>query len=146
MTTLKIERKLAAINGDNHEDHPRKNQARNTNSLRIQEGYITHVSKEIEGRVIKKHSQEFTKTESCILNALSRLHEFLLSPQARVHSGPVPETSRKSSRGNQGTNEDHSQNDPHPEAGPSQESSPEEASDSLIFPPVNLRRQLFSGR
>ena len=49
--------KLAVINRDNLEDHPEKNQARNTNFLRIQEDYITLVSERIEGRVTKKRSQ-----------------------------------------------------------------------------------------
>ena len=113
MTTLRNKRKLAAINRDDHEDHLRNNQDRNTNSHGIQEDYINQVSEEIEGRLKKKLSQEFSRAESRILGALSQPGEFLLNPQARVHSGPVPETSRKSSRENQGTNEARSQNDPH---------------------------------
>ena len=35
--TLRNNKKLAAINRDNHDDHPRKNQARNTNSPGVQE-------------------------------------------------------------------------------------------------------------
>ena len=59
--------------------------------------YITQASEEIEGRVTKKLSQYFNRLESCILGASLRLDEFLLNPQARVHSGPLPETSRNSS-------------------------------------------------
>ena len=71
MTTLRDKRKLAAINGDNDGDRPWNNQARNTNSPRIQ----------IEDRVTKKLSQELTKTGSGILGTLSRLDDFLLNPQ-----------------------------------------------------------------
>ena len=93
MATLRNKRKLAAINRDNLGDHPRNNRAWNTNSFRIQEVYITQLSEKIEGWLTKKLSQEFCRTESRILGALSKLDEFLLSLQAWVHSGPVPETS-----------------------------------------------------
>ena len=79
--------------------------------------YNSQVSDEIEGRVTKKLSQEFTQTESRILGVLSQLDEFLLSPHALAHCGPVPETSRNLNIENQGTMEDRSQNDPHPEVG-----------------------------
>ena len=100
MATLRNERKLAATNKNNHEDHPRKNQARNTNSLRNQEDYITKVSKEVEGRVKKKLSQDFSRTDSRIMDALSRLDEFLLNPKFRVHSVTFSEISRISNREN----------------------------------------------
>ena len=106
IATLRNERTLAAINKDNHQDHSSNNQAENINSPRIQEDYITQVSEEIEGRVTKNLPQEFSRTKSCILGASSRLYEFLLHPQARVPSGPFPETSWISNRENQGTNED----------------------------------------
>ena len=41
--------------------------------------------------------------KSCILDALSKLDEFLLNPQARVHSGTILETSPNSKRENQET-------------------------------------------
>ena len=75
MPTLRTKRKLAAIKKDSQEDHPKNNQTRNTNSPRIQEDYITEVSKETEGRVTegkKKLSQVFSGTEKRILGALSR--------------------------------------------------------------------------
>ena len=62
MATVKKKRKLAAINGYNHEDHPRKNPACNANSFRIQEEYITRLSEDIEGRMTKKLSQKFSRT------------------------------------------------------------------------------------
>ena len=58
------------------------------------EEYITQVSKEIERRLTKKLSQYFSRTESRILFALSKLHEILLIPQAQTCSLAVPGTSR----------------------------------------------------
>ena len=46
-------RKLAALNKENCEEHPRSNLAQNSNFPRSQEDYITQVSEEIEGRVTK---------------------------------------------------------------------------------------------
>ena len=63
MAVLRNKRKLAAINTDLHEDHPRNFQARNKISLRIQEDYITELSEEIDGWVTKKLYQEFSRTE-----------------------------------------------------------------------------------
>ena len=78
--------------------------------------YISQVSEEIEGRVAKKISKEFSRTESRVLGALSKLDEFLLNPQVRTCSVGVPETTRKSDSGNRELNEDRSPNDPCPEA------------------------------
>ena len=94
MATLRKKRKLAAMNMENHEDHPRNIQARNTNSPRIHGEYITQVSEDIEGRVTKKLSNAFSETESPSLGAFSRPDEFLQNPHARAHSGPVPEAYR----------------------------------------------------
>ena len=111
------ERKLAALNKENCEEHPRSNLAHNSNVPRPQEEYITQVSQEIEGRVTKKLSQEFSRTENRILGALARLDDFLMNPLLQGHPGTTPETSRNVYSINQGTNEDDSQSDPHPEAG-----------------------------
>ena len=111
------ERKLAALNKENCEEHPKSNLAQNSNAPRSQEDYITQVSEEIEGRVTKKLSQEFSKTENRILGALARLDDFLMNPLLQGHSGTTPEMSRNVFSINQGTNEDDSQSDPHPEAG-----------------------------
>ena len=117
MATLRNKRKLAAVITETQEKHPRNGQSRNTSVPRINEEYITQVSEEIEGRVTKKLSQEFSRTESRILSAVSRLDEFLLNQQIRTHSGAVPGLLRNTNVGNQGTNEDDSQIYPHPEAG-----------------------------
>ena len=46
--------KLAALNKENCEEHPRSNLAQNLNVPRSEQDYITQVFKEIEGRVTKK--------------------------------------------------------------------------------------------
>ena len=117
MATLRNKRKLAAVTRETQEENPRNGQSRNTPVPRINEEYITQLSEEIEGRVSKKLSQEFSRTESRILGALSKLDEFLLNQQIRTHYGTVPETFRNTNVENQGTNEDDSQSDPHPEGG-----------------------------
>ena len=91
--------------------------AQNSGAPRSQEDYITQVSEEIEGRVTKRLSKEFSRTENRILGALARLDDFLRNPPLPGHSGTTPEPTRNTTRNNQGTNEDGSQNDPHPEAG-----------------------------
>ena len=119
MATLRNKRNLAAVTRETQEENPRNGQSRNTSVPRINEEYITQVSEEIEGRVSKKLSQEFSRTESRILGALSKLDKFLLNEQIRTHSETVPGTFRNINVENQGTNEDDSQSDPHPEVGPS---------------------------
>ena len=117
MATLRSRRKLAAVTRKTQEEHPRNGQSRNTSVPRINEKYITQVFEEIEGRVTKKLFQEFSRTESRILGALSKLDEFLLNLQIRTHFETVPGTFRNTNVENHGTNEDDSQSDPHPEAG-----------------------------
>ena len=115
--TLRNKRKLAGLNKENCEEHPRWNLAQNSTVPRSQEEYITQVSEEIEGRVTKKLSQEFSRTENRILGALARFDNFLMSSLIQGRSGTAPETSRNAFFTSQGTNEDDSQSDPHPEAG-----------------------------
>ena len=114
--TTRNKRKLAALNKENCEEHPRSNLARNSSTPRSQEDYITQVSEEIEGRVTKRLSKEFSRTGNRILGALARLDDFLMNPLLPGGSGTTPEPTRNASGINQGTNEDDSQNDPHPEA------------------------------
>ena len=117
MATLRYKRKLAALIRETQEEDPRNGQSRNTSVPRINEEYITQVSEEIESRVSKKLSQEFSRTESRILGALTKLEEFLSNQQIHTHFETVPGTFRNTNVENQGTNEDDSQSDPHPEAG-----------------------------
>ena len=117
MATLRSKRKLAAVTRETQEEIPRNGQSWNTSVPRINEEYITQVSEEIEGIVSKKLSQEFSRTESRILGALTKLDEFLSNQQIHTHFETVPGTFRNTNVENQGTNEDNSQSDPHPEAG-----------------------------
>ena len=124
-------KKLVATDRDNHQDQPRINQARYASSAKTQEGYNTQVSQKIEGRVTKKLSQEFSRTESCIWAPYHNQTNFFWTHKPVFTPNPVPETSGFSNKQNQRTNEDRSQNDPHPEVGVSfsqswQELSPEE--------------------
>ena len=77
--------------------------------------YISQVSEEFEGRVIKKLSKEFSRTESRILGALSKLDNFLLNPQVRTYSVAVPGTSRNSNSENREPTGDRSLDDPYPQ-------------------------------
>ena len=94
MATLKNKRNLAAVVREPQEEQPKNGQCRNTSVPRINQEYITQVSEMIEGRVTEKLSQEFSRRESRILCALSKLYEFLLKGQKRTHSGSVPGTFR----------------------------------------------------
>ena len=76
------------------EENPRNHQSQNSAAPGFTEDYTAQVSEKIEGRVTKKLSQEFSRTESRILGALSKLDEVLLNPQIRTFSGPLREHSR----------------------------------------------------
>ena len=115
--TNRNKRKLAALNRENCEEHPRSNLAKNSSAPRSQEDYITQVSEEIKGRVTKRLSKEFSITGNRILGALARLDDFLMNPLLPGHSGTTPEPTQNALNTSQGTNEDNSQNDPRPEAG-----------------------------
>ena len=115
--TTRNKRMLAALNNEKSEKHPRSNWAQNSSVRRTQEDYITQVSEEIEGRVTKRLSKEFSRTENRILGALARLDGLLMNPLLPGRSGTTPEPTRNALNTSQGTNEDDSQNDLHPEAG-----------------------------
>ena len=61
---LKNRPQLAAHNKKNCEDHTRSNLARDTSVPSSQEDYISQPSGEIEDKVTKKLSKEFSRTES----------------------------------------------------------------------------------
>ena len=117
MATLRNKRKLAAVTREIQDENPRSGQSRNTSVPRINEDYLTQLSEEIEGRITKKLSREFSRIESRILDALSKLDEVLSNQQIQTYSETVPGTFRNTNVENQGTNEDDSQSDPHPEGG-----------------------------
>ena len=114
MATLRNKRKLAAVSRETPES-TRSGRAPNILDPELTQDYISQVSEEIEGRVTKKLSKEFSKTESRILGALSKLDEFLLNPKVRTCSVVAPGTSRSNNLENQGTNEDRPSDDPGPE-------------------------------
>ena len=67
MATLRNKRNFAALNKEICEEHL----AQNSNVPKSQGDYITQVPDEIEDRVTKKLFQEFSRTESRILGAVS---------------------------------------------------------------------------
>ena len=118
MTALRNKRKLAAVSRETPESS-RSSRGQNVLDPELTQDYISQVSEEIEGRVTKKLSKEFSKTESRILGALSKLDEFLLNPQARTCSVAVPGTSRNNNNNSEKreTTGDRSLDDPCPEVG-----------------------------
>ena len=133
--TTRNKRKLAALKKDDCEEHPRSNLAQNSNAPRSREDYITQVSEEIEGRVTKRLSKEFSRTENRILGAFARLDYFLMNPLLQGHFGTTPKPSGNALSISHGTNQDDSQVDPHPEAGlfhgqMTQNSGPEDGHDT----------------
>ena len=115
MATLRNKRKLAAVSRDTPEN-TKNNQSQNALDPEMAQEYISQVSEEIEGRVTKKLSKEFSRTESRILGALSKLDELLLNPQVRTCSVAVPGSSRNSHSENWEPTGDRSLDDPCPEA------------------------------
>ena len=116
MATLRNERKLAAVSRETPEGS-RSSKGQNVLDRELTQHYISQVSEEIEGRVTKKLSKEFSKTESRILGALSKLDEFLLNTQVRTCSKAVQGTSRNADSENRETHGDRSSGDPYPETG-----------------------------
>ena len=114
MVTLRKKRKIAAVSRETPEN-TRNIQSRNTLDPEMAQEYSLQVSEEIDGRVSKKISKEFSWTESRILGALSKLDEYLLNPQVRTCSVALPGTSKNSDSGNREPNGDRSTNEPCPE-------------------------------
>ena len=103
MATLRNKKKLAAISRETHEN-TRNSQSQNTLDPAMAQEYISQVSEEIEGRVIKKLSKEFSQTESRTLGALFKLNQFRLNAQVRPCSVAVPGTSRNNDSENREPN------------------------------------------
>ena len=116
MATLRNKRKLAAVSRETPEGS-RGSRGQNLLDPDLTQEYISQVSEEIEGRVTKKLSKEFSKLESRILGALPKLDEFLLNPQVRTCSVAVQGTSGNANSENRETHGDRSSNDPYPEVG-----------------------------
>ena len=114
MATLRNKGKLPAVSRETPEN-TRNSRSQNTFDPKLAQDYISQVSEEIEGRVTKKLSKDFSRMESQILGTLSKLDEFLLNPQVRTCSVAVPGTSRNSDSENREPTGAHSLNDPCPE-------------------------------
>ena len=136
--TTRNKRNLAALDKENCEEYPRSNLAQNSGAPRSQEDYTTQASEEIEGRVTKRLSKEFSRTKNCILGALARLDGLLMNPLLPGRSGTTPEPTGIALNTSQGMNEDDSQNDLHPEAGlfhrqMTRNSGPEDGHDNILY-------------
>ena len=114
MATLRNKRKLAAVSRETLES-TRNSKEQYTLDPEMAQEYISQVSEETEGRATEKLSKEFSRTESRIVGALSKLDEFLLNPQVQTCSVAVPGTSRNSNSENREPNGDRSSDDPCPE-------------------------------
>ena len=79
MRNTRNKRRLAEIQ-DNFDRENSQSSSRERSHGDINEEYISQVSQEIEGRIAKKLSQEFSKRESRILGALAKLDHFLTKP------------------------------------------------------------------
>ena len=113
---MRNKRKLAVVSLETPEGS-RSSRGQNVLDPELTQEYISQVSEEIEGRVTKKLSSEFSKTESSILGALSKFDELLLNPQVRTCSVAVQGTSRNANSENRETHGDRSSDDHYPEVG-----------------------------
>ena len=114
MAPLRNKKKLAAVSSETPEK-TKKSQSQNMVDPEMAQKHISLVSEMIDGRVTKKLSKEFSRTESRILGALTKLDEFLLSHRVRPCSVVVLGTSRNSVSENREPTGDRSLNDPCPE-------------------------------
>ena len=115
MATFRNKKKLAAVSGETPEN-TRNIQSQNTLDRETAQVYISQISQEIGGKVTRKLSKDFSRTESRILGALSKLDQFLLNQQVRNRSVAVPGTSRNNDSENREPTGDRSLGDPCPEA------------------------------
>ena len=116
MATLRNKRKIAAVSRESPEGS-RSSRGQNVLDPELTQDYTSQVSEEIERRITRKLSNKFSKTESRILGALSKLDEILLNPQVRTCSVAVPGTSRNINSENRETTGDRSLDDPCPRSG-----------------------------
>ena len=116
MATFRNKRKLAAVSSEAPEGS-RSSRGQTVLDPELTQDYNSQVSEEYEGRVTKKLSKEFGKTESRILGALSKIDAFFLNPQVRTCSVAIQGTSGNANSENRETHGDRSLNDPYPEVG-----------------------------
>ena len=96
------------------QEYPGNNRSQKSAAPGITEDYMEQTFEDLEGRVTMKLFQEFSRTESGFLAALSKLDDFLKNPQIRTLSGTTAGTFRNADIENQKPSRDRSQNDPHP--------------------------------
>ena len=113
MAILRNRRILAAVCRETLEK-TRNKQSQNALDPETVQGYLFQVSEDIEGRVTKKLSKEFSKTESRILGALSKIDEFLQNAQVWICSVVVLATSRNNNSQNREPTGNRSLDDPFP--------------------------------
>ena len=114
MATLRNKWKLAAVSRET-QNYSTNSQLLNTFVPGITEKKTAQFSEKNVCEFTKKLLLEFSRTESGILGALSKLDEFLLKSQVRKFSGTVPGTCQIADVENQKPSGDRSQNDPNPE-------------------------------
>ena len=91
---LRNKKELTAVNRDRQDELPRISMSRHTNTPRNIEKSSMQVSGVIQSMVTKKISQDFSRSESWVLAALSDLEEFTLNSRVLLQSRNVPGTSR----------------------------------------------------
>ena len=94
MTALRNKRKLAGVNRDSQEEHPRNNLPQDTNIPRVKEDYITQVSKEIELKVTHNDSRVLQGRESNSIQSVQTARnssELTSLGEMKNHSGDFPE-------------------------------------------------------
>ena len=114
MATMRNRTKVTAVLRETLEN-TMNSQSQNTRNPGTAQEYISQFSQEIECRVTKKLSKEFSRMESRISVPLSKLDEFLLNPQVRTCSIAVPGTSSNSNSGNREPNGDRFPSHPCPQ-------------------------------
>ena len=81
MAALGNKMELLAVSRESPEEYLGHNLSRDKKIFLdfLRSKYNTQISEDVEGRVTKKLLQEFSRTESRILGALSKIDEFLLN-------------------------------------------------------------------
>ena len=115
MATLRSKRKIAAVSRETPEN-TKNSQSQNTVDPGMAQEHISRISEKFEGKVTKNLPKEFSRVESRILGALSKLDEFLLNPQFRTYFVAVPGTSSNNKLENREHTGDRFLDDACPEA------------------------------
>ena len=98
MATPRNKKKLAAINTDLHEDHPRNCQGRNKISPRIQEDYITEVLEKIGDRVTNCPRSSVGRRDRGLVKSRRLFSEPVSPVPLWTRSGDILDIGRKKTR------------------------------------------------